>query len=177
MATVYLWKPKVFSASVGHISLQLNDGTYISHWPVSYPLTASKKGASLQDDEVMEKRPFDEKIIIPANMINQAGIKKWLEKDYPKYYRLTEQNCARVVHDALRGGGLPILRESKLAVAGAQVHYEDDTVETTLRKQYALEDIKAARKGGPLPKDVDILAIMTPAAVFSSIKEAVQKGK
>jgi hypothetical protein len=105
-AFVYYWGPRFMLKSVGHLSLSLSDGTYISHWPgggTSGLIKNSGKSESLERDIEMEKRSYDKKLQIPTELIDETSIKNWWEMCNLKYHLLTS-NCSQVILLALVAG-------------------------------------------------------------------------
>jgi hypothetical protein len=107
-AKIYFWEIRALEASVGHISLELSDSTYISHWPVEHKGTKSTPTSpklSLQEDIKAEKRPPDEELDFPTEFLSEALIKGWWN-DFIKSgkYNLATSNCAHIVSDALKAG-------------------------------------------------------------------------
>jgi hypothetical protein len=93
---------------VGHISLELSDGTYISHWPVKHKGTKSTPTSpklSLQEDIEAEKRPPDEVLDFPKEFLNEGLIKEWWNNFIKSgRYNLATSNCAHIVSEALKAG-------------------------------------------------------------------------
>jgi len=105
---IHYWVISLHEGPVGHLSLELSDGTYISHHPIR-----SKKpdfsGAlhSLTQDIENEKRIPDQTFHLYDIQLNERQIKNWWN-DYRKTseYKLLFDNCAQIVQKALRIGGL-----------------------------------------------------------------------
>lgn len=113
MATIYYWAQRASPFRIGHLSMELDDGTYISHWPgkKSKLSIVNKSGLAretLAADIEAEKGDPNEVIKVPAEKINTTKIKKWwmslIEKGTK--YNLWAQNCAQMVIRALCSGGL-----------------------------------------------------------------------
>ncbi|KAJ6640040.1 hypothetical protein Bhyg_12789 [Pseudolycoriella hygida] len=111
--TVYFWSfrgPK----SVGHLSMSLSNGRYISHWPKgdkrSIWKVTSSQYLSLDIDIRAEGRTPDETLVFPANItLDERKIEEWWNSFIPKAeYHLLGQNCAQVVEEALKAGGFEI---------------------------------------------------------------------
>lgn len=108
MATVYLWKPT--KSSVGHISMELADKTYISHWPESkkknmkgLKSTWSKPTQSLKEDIEVEKRNPDKYISFSGEFFDSSKISMWWEDlKSSARYNLFTSNCAHIVCEALK---------------------------------------------------------------------------
>lgn len=103
MATIYYWETA--KLSVGHISMALSDGTYISHWPENnkgLKSTLSKPKQSLEEDSKAEGRDPDKCIIFFEKFFNSSKISTWWE-DLIKglRYNVVTSNCAHVVFEAL----------------------------------------------------------------------------
>lgn len=135
MATVYYWEYS--KSNVGHLSLALNNGCYISHWPesVAKAFSLPDKGhpvPSLEMDIELEEKQPDESLIIPAGeikfiksysdcvyigsslfleMIDIDKMKEWWHSQTKRgtTYHFLISNCAQMVYRALCVGG--ILRE------------------------------------------------------------------
>lgn len=106
MATIYYWK--ITKQSVGHISMALSDGTYISHWPENnkgLKSTSSKPKQSLKEDIKAEERKPDKCIELSEIFFDSEEISIWwknlVEFDSLSYHLITS-NCAHVVHEALK---------------------------------------------------------------------------
>lgn len=113
MLTINYWGPRITPFRIGHLSLELEDGTYISHWPgdKSKQISPSKQGKShhtFEDDVKAEGGEPNEIVKIPAHMINIAKIKEWWNSMIEKgtKYNLWAENCAQIVIRALWMGGL-----------------------------------------------------------------------
>lgn len=120
MIRVYVWMPgpNGTEMSVGHSSLWLTCGTYISWWPQDgVKLKSPKSRASRSDlttDKQEEGRDPDWRITIKG--LNEGAILNWWEQfglvrgrtvlqgPLPAY-QLYTQNCSTVVALALRVGG------------------------------------------------------------------------
>lgn len=110
MATVYYWPMEPQKGIVGHISLGLDDGTYISHWPKERSFSFVKDARqvlTLEDD--IEAEGSDPVILqLPKEMIDTEKIKElWssYNEKGSKYHLFTE-NCALIVEWVLNKGGL-----------------------------------------------------------------------
>lgn len=106
MANVYVWK--VSKSGVGHISLMLPNGTYISHWPEDHKgpkPTRPKPKDSLENDIKAEGRNPDQMATVPAKYIDTDAICEWwAEFKRDGSYNLVTSNCAHVVSRALQAG-------------------------------------------------------------------------
>ncbi len=107
MAKAHYWA--MSGEGVGHLSLQLSNGIYISHWPKDH--TIWKKGANqpptLDDDIQLEGRHPDESLEIPSNMIYESRITSWWNNYlHSSMYNLVVNNCGQVVRRALVEGGI-----------------------------------------------------------------------
>lgn len=108
MIQIFLWK--FHGKNVGHLSMALSNGTYISFWPnEDLQLKRKKNPASLsyEDDEYSQGRPADNVLELPDDIVDQEKIKVWWSDyvDHNKYHLLTN-NCALVVQQALLVGGI-----------------------------------------------------------------------
>lgn len=109
MATIYYWAWA--NGNVGHLSMALDNGTYISNWPEdsAKPLSSKMRGSpcpSLQEDIRLEEKEPDEILEIPKAMINIEKIQKYWDSMKKKgtTYQMMFSNCAQVVLEALRVG-------------------------------------------------------------------------
>jgi RHS repeat-associated protein len=113
-AKFYYWQAHGAS-KFGHVSLLLDDGTYISYWPgcrfpkdaVPYINDCPARKADYDKDR--EEEGVDpEKIQIDG--LDEAAIKRWWNdgKGHGDFGDLN--NCSDIVSEALRVGGLPIRR-------------------------------------------------------------------
>jgi len=115
-AIIHVWAYRGINTAVGHASLSLTNGTYISWWPGSVnfkqlpflPLTFSANGvapANLAQDTALEYQPPDTSIRIPT--INETAVDNWWAsfKTPGKKWNVTSQNCSTTVFDALKAGG------------------------------------------------------------------------
>lgn len=110
MATIYYWSMK--DGNVGHLSMSLDDddGTYISHWPDggAKPFDRKMDGhavPTLQDDIKAEGNRQPEIIKIPKEMIDVARIKEQWKEYKGSSYQLLFSNCCQMVESLLRRGG------------------------------------------------------------------------
>lgn len=108
MATVYYWALKGTS-NLGHLSIKLSNGTYISYWPKDHSIwkRGSAQSPTLENDISLEGRPPDQTLPIPSQMINEALIVTWWKKYlHSSTYNLVGNNCGQVVRRALVEGGI-----------------------------------------------------------------------
>ncbi|XP_041367123.1 uncharacterized protein LOC121381828 [Gigantopelta aegis] len=110
---VYIWLPN--SSHVGHASLELSNGRYISWWPdegkkKSKPLTIhGSSHESLEDDVEAEERDPDKTFDLDDLDYDEEDIEDWwIEWSNRGSYFLLGTNCCWVVYEALRHGGAPI---------------------------------------------------------------------
>lgn len=115
MAKLFYWPPKTTQGgvNVGHLSMRLNDGTYISHWPDSRDKLGIKTSRgmtnfNLEDDIDAEGELYSETVEIPEEKIDVGKIRQWWEsiKKQKADYHLLFANCAQMVERALIEGGL-----------------------------------------------------------------------
>ena len=122
--TVYVWGPH--SEQVGHASMKLGDGTYVSLWPgedKAGKKTKSKKGKkqdihtseNLDEDTEAEGRGPDHTFSICG--LNESKIRSWWIGFNKQCWSWT-QNCCQTVIDGLREGG----SDNKLS-GTAKVYY------------------------------------------------------
>ena len=113
--TVYVWLPRL--NSLGHASMKLGNGTYISLWPAE-DKTGKKKSQkkirkgkkenhqerseSLEEDTDLEERDPDK--VYRINGLDENAIQAWWDH-FDERWRLLGQNCARTVIEGLKAGG------------------------------------------------------------------------
>ena len=102
---VHFFAPHTDGLAVGHVSMTLPDGTYISWSPQERRLVSpAVVNRTLAQDIVGEKEtPVD----YPITGVNAADIQTWWE-DFRRTNKLwvaSGPNCTTVVEDALRAGG------------------------------------------------------------------------
>ncbi|XP_041354132.1 uncharacterized protein LOC121371968 isoform X2 [Gigantopelta aegis] len=109
---VYVWMP--VDNLVGHSSLRLSDGTYISWWPDAdkekqLPLVTLKARSSpslAKDIRSEGRRPTH--IFNIRNRFQEEQIKQWWETyKHEGSYILGSTNCCWIVYRALTEGGAP----------------------------------------------------------------------
>ena len=112
--TVYIWDSHGTEA-VGHASLALSDGTYISWWPHSdakkrlptghTKISKASPNPTLEDD--IRDEDGQKPTSINVGGLNENAIKKWWMdfKTKETEWRLLDQNCSTVVFEALCAGG------------------------------------------------------------------------
>ena len=115
--TVYVWLPRM--GSVGHASMELQNGTYISLWPGEGKMGKKKKkkkkkdkkgkshrdeerSDSLADDIESEERIYD--LVYRISGLNERDIERWWA-GFDTRWSLLSQNCCKTVIDGLRAGG------------------------------------------------------------------------
>ena len=106
--TVYVWGPQ--SGQVGHASMELGDGTYISLWPGEDKAGKKKKGKkqdihtseNLTEDTEAEGRGPDHYFSIYG--LDERNIRSWWIGFNKQSWSWT-QNCCKTVIDGLRVGG------------------------------------------------------------------------
>ena len=91
---VYVWLPEL--PQVGHASLELGDGTYISLWP------GEESFDQIEDKEEEERSP-DRRFDIDG--LDERKIKRWWTDFKKTSWSLLGQNCCKTVIDGLRKGG------------------------------------------------------------------------
>lgn len=112
-AKLLYWKAHG-NSKFGHVSLLLDDGTYISYWP-SRPVP---KDAMPWFNDVPPRLPADydhdrneegiDPVIIQIDGLDEAAIKKWWNKGKGHGDWGDLNNCSDIVGEALRQGGLPV---------------------------------------------------------------------
>ena len=102
---VYIWAPT--SALIGHSSMKLADGTYISHWPKETCSATRQECESWQPDDVAEdisnedgRNPIVIDVSISAD--DQKKIKAWWNNYKKSNYNFISNNCSTVVYLALK---------------------------------------------------------------------------
>ncbi|XP_046571977.1 uncharacterized protein LOC124280131 [Haliotis rubra] len=107
---IYIWMP-LGVQQVGHASLHLSNGEYISWWPQEVGSGLKKQrrfNRSLKDDNVAEKMPPDYEYRISSTKLDlDEMMKRWEKQKDTSRYSLLRQNCCRVVYNVLRAGGAP----------------------------------------------------------------------
>ena len=113
--TVYVWLPRL--GQVGHASMRLENGTYISLWPGEDKTGKKKKrkkvkkgkkenhserSESLEEDIENEDRRYDSSFVIKG--LNEIDIQTWWY-NFNITWSLLGQNCCKTVIDGLRAGG------------------------------------------------------------------------
>lgn len=112
VVTVYVWLQR--GQNVGHGSLALSDGTYISWWPSEdknktavafhWKSIDASTSPSYSEDKEAEGHDADSRITIER--LDEAAIRRWWAQfsDVSKYHILGN-NCCTVVFKALKEGG------------------------------------------------------------------------
>lgn len=99
--------------NVGHLSLSLSDGTYISHWPDGGAFLDLKKQngrpmRSLKDDIRNEGGEPTETLNLPNGIVDENKIKIWWNQGVKDgtQYNMVHSNCGQMVRTALIRGGI-----------------------------------------------------------------------
>ncbi|PSN41475.1 hypothetical protein C0J52_18138 [Blattella germanica] len=102
MIKLYLWKKT--KDSIGHISLELSDKTYISFRPKEHPLKMKNKsaGKSYKADVEAEGVPARYFLELPDGIVDQQKVKNW----WLCYVDNDKYDSALVVKKALKRGGI-----------------------------------------------------------------------
>jgi RHS repeat-associated protein len=107
LAKVHYWKAKKnpTKTAAGHISMHLEDGTYISYWP--------ENGSGFDTNRIPDyiKDITDEgywPYTIQVNGLDEITIKKWWENKKSGLYHFMFSNCADTVENAIQQGGMPL---------------------------------------------------------------------
>lgn len=86
--------------NVGHLSMQLSDGTYISYWHEETLIMKKKRSGTqtYQDDVQAEGRVADQILTLPEDIVDQAAIKSWWSTytDNNKYHLLIRNYASEV---------------------------------------------------------------------------------
>jgi RHS repeat-associated protein len=97
----------------GHITLQLDDGTYISYWPGEHigsfdvgKCVPPSHHRTYIDDWRGEHNTDSEMIYIPG--LDEAAVKRWWNNGEGHGDWCSGNNCADIVAEALRQGGMDI---------------------------------------------------------------------
>ena len=110
--TVYFWGAR--GTNVGHVSMKLGNGTYISLWPRDGKLSLrstgrteeenrrSERSQSLDEDIANEERSYDDSIDIGG--LDEDAMQRWWDNFKTRWW-LLGQNCCKTVIDGLRAGG------------------------------------------------------------------------
>lgn len=114
MAEVYYWAWR--DGNVGHLSMSLSDGTYLSYWPqdavnVKNDLFSKCPGSqlpNLRSDIESEGRQPDVTESIPSGAIDEYKIKTWWSNIIRRgtEYNMLWSNCSHMIRRALEVGGL-----------------------------------------------------------------------
>jgi len=107
---IYFWDES--RDGLGHLSLGLSDGTYISHWPketkskTNAKSTEAKQMRTVEYDCVAEgNRDPDKTIELPDHLISVDKIKEhWKGFTESARYHVITKNCAQVVLQCLETG-------------------------------------------------------------------------
>lgn len=109
--TVYVWLAR-FGSNVGHASMQVGNGTYISLWPGDDKLGMRKRteeenrqnerSQSLEEDIEKEGRSYDQSFAIGG--LDENAMQRWWDSFNNRWW-LLGQNCCKTVIDGLRVGG------------------------------------------------------------------------
>lgn len=109
---------------VGHLSMQLDDETYISFWPNRDCTTSvssmKNKTHSLSPsysvDVREEGREADDSLTVASHMVDQVKIRNWWNSNKSDAYNLFKNNCALAVKNALKAGGFCYQHKNGLMV-------------------------------------------------------------
>jgi RHS repeat-associated protein len=110
LATVHYWARS--SNGWGHLSITLDDGTYISNWPTNESnivTTSDTRTPNYEEDKYEERGP---PVDLYIGTLNEGAMKKWWKMQPRKDgYNGLSTNCSNTVANALRQGGLPVQRQ------------------------------------------------------------------
>ncbi|XP_071111843.1 uncharacterized protein [Haliotis cracherodii] len=111
---IYIWMP-VGVSQVGHASLRLSNGVYVSWWPqdkkskCGFKMKEYKCNSSLQGDIKEEGMDPDYTFKIPSTKLDLTDMTTfWNKQKSTGHYSLLDQNCCWVVYHVLRAGGSPM---------------------------------------------------------------------
>lgn len=139
-AIVHIWAYRGLDVAVGHASMTLADGTYISWWPsgvlkkymslldITYSAVAFNN-RNLDGDIKDEEQKPDTNVSVWH--LNVDAIKTWWQgfNTPGKLWIATTQNCSTTVYQAiLAGGGLNHLNEDRQAFYGRVMPWTPNTV-------------------------------------------------
>jgi hypothetical protein len=115
---IYVWR-RQWTEAMGHASMALADGTYISWWPEngneSLYGTPAYQNRTLADDVRAEGtnkdgthvKDYYPDFVIGLTGFDQSAIKSWWTNFKPNHtWHLYNQNCSTTVYQALVAGGL-----------------------------------------------------------------------
>jgi hypothetical protein len=120
-ATVFVWKPKT---TVGHASMGLSDGTYISWWPTGNVFDSDARSFGMRKDKNDEGSRNPDYASAPINGLDEDRISLWWKEisgrkpgDYSpsrhedrpavgKFKLLSGYNCSNMVVRAMVVGGI-----------------------------------------------------------------------
>ena len=103
--TVHYWAPQAQPYRVGHVSMTLPDGTYISWFPQKQlPISDVSRGRTLTKDTTDEGGAPDDYVISGVDTKKFEEWWKKFEKDH-KSWIFSGPNCTTVVEEALTIGG------------------------------------------------------------------------
>ncbi len=116
LATLYYWGARFngpYLQRYGHVSLKLDDGTYISFYPTKFNLLGLNNPVDASFHEWLEQDDLGEgsspDVSIQLNNLDEGAIEQWwqkFKKSNPKFQGLG-RNCSTIVATALdMGGGL-----------------------------------------------------------------------
>ena len=109
--TVYVWLPE--APQVGHASMELEDGTYVSLWPGEGKANSKKKTKKDKKQDIHTSENLDEDIdeegrnpnhTFYIDGLNENKIRRWWNGFNKTSWSWT-QNCCKTVIDGLREGG------------------------------------------------------------------------
>ncbi|XP_067659012.1 uncharacterized protein [Haliotis asinina] len=105
---INIWMP-LGVAQVGHASLQLSNGEYISWWPQDLGIKKKRKcNNCLAGDITAEAMTPDYTYRISATKLDLNEMMKcWEKQKASPWYSLLRQNCCWVVYNVLYAGGAP----------------------------------------------------------------------
>ena len=113
--TVHYFGPAIQGVHVGHVSMTLPDGTYISWFPEQRRLVSPVVRHRTMGDDIAAEgmNPIDFKI----ENVDTKEVKAWWEQfsNTHNYWMAQGPNCTTVVGDALRAGGIQEVPSSKQA--------------------------------------------------------------
>jgi hypothetical protein len=112
MAEMYIWEPH--GDKVGHCSLKLDDGSYVSFWPcgdygisqVAKNETIPSTSSTYENDKVLEGNRNPNRTISIKGRLNNPPIHTWWMRNMASGYNMQSCNCTTIVESALKVGGL-----------------------------------------------------------------------
>ena len=111
---IHIWGR--MGSMVGHVSLQLKNGVYVSLWPTEEQSVENVKpkqlvdshGSDFDNDVIMENNRQPTETIEIKGKLDCDAIGEWWKLDQNAGYNLLNKNCTDAVKEALEMGKLPV---------------------------------------------------------------------